>query len=367
MNPVRRLKGTRHRVVVVAVVAVALMGAVVAWAWQPMMLSLLQAVAVTRIAADRSLELEDGLHVGLCGAGSPMPDERRLGACAVVMAGSSSLVFDSGNGAARNLNRMGIPVGRVEAVFLTHFHSDHIDGLGELLMQRWVSGGHSKPLAVFGPRGVEQVVAGFMQAYAHDQRHRVDHHGEKTLAPSGFGRQAQVFEADAVRPVTVLQQGDWVVEAFRVDHAPVEPAVGYRVSYKGRRVVISGDTVRSDVVRAAAQDADLLVHDAMAPHLVKLIEQAAHRAGRPVLQQLMADITDYHATARDAAHTAQQAGVRYLLLTHIAPPLPRLPGVETLFLSDASKVYGGPIRVGQDGDLISLPAGGSDVRHQRLF
>jgi len=367
MNPIRRPKGIRQRVVIAAAVAVAVMGVTLAWMWQPLMLALLQTVADARVAADRSLELEDGLHVGLCGAGSPMPDDRRLGACTVVMAGSSVLVFDVGNGAARNLNRMGIPVGRVEAVFLTHFHSDHIDGLGELLMQRWVTGGHSTPLAVHGPHGVDAVVAGFMKAYAHDQRHRVDHHGEKTLAPSGFGGQAHGFEADGERPVSIVQQGDWTVEAFRVDHAPVEPAVGYRVSYKGRRVVISGDTVRSDAVRAAAHDADVLVHDAMAPHLVKLIEQAAQRAGRPGLQQLMADITDYHASAQDAAMVARQAGVRYLLLTHIAPPLPPLPGIETLFLADASKVYGGPIRVGRDGDLISLPAGSSEIRHQRLF
>jgi ribonuclease Z len=352
---------------IVTLVVLAVLGFAVAWAWQPMLLALLQTVAVSRVSADRSRDLEDGLHVGLCGAGSPMPDERRLGACTVVIAGSSILVFDAGNGAARNLSRMGIPVGRVEAVFLTHFHSDHIDGLGELLMQRWVSGGHARPLAVHGPLGVEQVVAGFTQAYSHDRRHRADHHGEKLVSSAGFGALAHAFEPDAADQVTVLRQGDWVVEAFSVDHAPVKPAVGYRVSYKGRQVVISGDTVRSDAVRAAAQGVDLLVHDAMAPQLVKLIEQAAQRAGRPLLQQLMADIADYHATPQDAAHTAHEAGVRYLLLTHIAPPLPALPGVEALFLGDASRVYGGPIRIGRDGDLISLPAGSNAIRHWRLF
>lgn len=367
MNRTRRPKTSRARLAFTAVAALTLAGVALAWAWQPLMVAVLQAVAVSRIGADRSLELADGLHVGLCGAGSPLPDERRLGACTVVMAGTSILVFDAGNGAARNLSRMGIPVGRVEAVFLTHFHSDHIDGLGELLMQRWVSGGHTTPLPVHGPRGVEQVVAGFMQAYGHDQRHRVDHHGEKTLAPSGFGGRAKSFEDDGARPVTVLRQGDWVVEAFSVDHAPVQPAVVYRVSYKGRKVVISGDTRRSDAVRMASRDADLLVHDAMAPHLVRLIEQAAQRAGRPLLQQLMADITDYHATPLDAAETAQESGVRYLLLTHIAPPLPPLPGIEALFLGDARTIFGGSIRVGRDGDLISLPADGGDIRHQRLF
>ena len=356
----------RRRGMLMALAAVALLAIGVLLGRDAILLRLIESVAQSRVAADRSAELPDGLHVGLCGAGSPMPDPRRMGACTVVVAGPNTFVFDAGNGAARNLNRMGFSAARIDAVFLTHFHSDHIDGLGELLMQRWVAGGHAEPPAVHGPPGVVNVLAGFMQAYAMDQRHRVAHHGESTLPASGFGGRAQAFEIPATGRVPILRTSDLLIEAFAVDHAPVLPAVGYRIQYKGRTVVISGDTVRSQAVRDAAQGADLLVHDAMAPHLVRVIERAAEKLGRSTLRQLMADITDYHATATDAATTAQQAGVSYLLLTHIAPPVP-LPGMESLFLDGADKVYAGPIRVGQDGDLISLPAVGTEIRYQRLF
>ena len=85
-------------------------------------------------------ELPDGLHVALCGAGSPLPDEERSGPCVAIVAGKKLYVVDSGSGASRNLSRMRLPPARVEEIFLTHFHSDHIDGLGELMLQRWAGG-----------------------------------------------------------------------------------------------------------------------------------------------------------------------------------------------------------------------------------
>ena len=85
-------------------------------------------------------QLIDGLHVGLCGAGSPFPDPRRSGPCTVVVAGKRMFVFDSGGGAARNISRMQLNPGQIEAVFFTHYHSDHIEGMGEFMLSRWLQG-----------------------------------------------------------------------------------------------------------------------------------------------------------------------------------------------------------------------------------
>ncbi len=317
-------------------------------------------VAVSHLAADVPSELPEGLHVGLCGAGSPMPDEKRGGPCTLVLAGKRMFVFDAGNASSRNIGRMGFVHGRIEAIFLTHFHSDHIDGLGELMLQRWVSASNAAPVPVHGPAGVENVVAGFMQAYAQDQRYRVAHHGEATMPSSGFGGKALPFTLDAQGRALLLKDADLEIVAFAVDHAPVHPAVGYRITYKGRSVVLSGDTKKSAAVQRAAAGADLLVHEAMSTPLMAILQDGAGQAGRPKLRQLMLDIIDYHSTPEQAAQTARDAGVRYLLLNHIAPPLP-LPGLEKAFLGDASSIYAGPIRVGADGDFISMPVGSHEV------
>ena len=92
------------------------------------------------VGRDTSTELPDGLHVFMCGAGTPLPDPLRAGPCLGVIAGDRSFVFDAGSGGTRNLARMRFPLGRTERVYLTHLHSDHMDGLGELLMQVWVNG-----------------------------------------------------------------------------------------------------------------------------------------------------------------------------------------------------------------------------------
>ena len=108
----------------------------------------------TRMGLDVTDDFEDGLHLALCGAGGPMPAPKASGPCVAVVAGDRLFVVDAGTDGVRNLGRMGYPVGDIEAVFLTHFHSDHMDGLGELATIRWVSAANTTPLPVHGPEGV---------------------------------------------------------------------------------------------------------------------------------------------------------------------------------------------------------------------
>ena len=332
----------------------------------PLSVAVAKRVALSHLAADVLSELPDGLHVGLCGAGSPMPDEKRGGPCTLVVAGKRIFVFDAGNASSRNIGKMGFIHGRIEAIFLTHFHSDHIDGLGELMLQRWVSTSNAAPVPVHGPAGVETVLAGFMQAYAQDRHYRVAHHGEATLPQAGFGGKALPFTLDAQGRALLLKDADLEITAFAVDHAPVHPAVGYRIVYKGRSVVLSGDTKKSAAVQREASGVDLLVHEAMSTPLMALLQDSAGQAARAKLRQLMLDIVDYHSTPEQAAQVARDAGVRYLLLNHIAPPLP-LGGLEKAFLGDAASIFSGPLRVGSDGDFISLPVGTQEVSAGRRF
>jgi ribonuclease Z len=105
------------------------------------------------MAFDLPKSLPDGLHVLVCGAGGPLPDKRRSSACLAVIAGDSVFLVDVGAGAARNLQLAGLPPNRIERVFLTHFHSDHIDGIGELATLRWAGSHWEAPLPLHGPRG----------------------------------------------------------------------------------------------------------------------------------------------------------------------------------------------------------------------
>jgi len=308
-------------------------------------------------------DMPDSLSVALCGSGSPMPDPTRAGPCTAVVAGHRLFVVDIGDGGTRNLSLMNLPPAKVEAIFLTHFHSDHIGGLGELMLQRWAGGSNSVPTPVYGGPGVDKVVAGFMAAYDQDRGYRIAHHGPLIVPPTGFGGIPHPFDAQRGQPdVIVFQDKDLKITAFPVEHQPVEPAVGYRFDYKGRSLVISGDTAPSPRLEAASKGVDLLVHEGLSPTLVGIQHRAAEKAGNKTITAITHDILSYHTFPEDAAALAQRAGVKQLLFTHVIPPLP-LRALEGPFLGRSRQIFQGTVQVGRDGDMISLPVGTGEFKH----
>jgi len=321
---------------------------------------LMAAALPKQMAANQVEAFEDGLHVVLCGAGGPMPAPRASGPCVGVVAGNQFFVVDAGADSTRNMQRLSYPPGDIAAVFLTHFHSDHIDGLGELATIRWATGDDQTPLVVYGPEGVDSVVAGFNAAYAQDFTYRHDHHGDLVAPLAAAGITAMPFQAPADGELTTVFEGNGLtVEALRVDHAPVAPAVGYRFSYGGRTVLISGDTSKSDNITRFAEGIDLLVHEALSPELIGMMEATAKALNNPVVAKVMSDVPDYHASPVEAAETARDAGVGHLLYYHIVPPIV-VPGQETLWLNGAGKIFP-DYTVGYDGVTFSLPANSTEI------
>lgn len=233
-------------------------------------------------------------------------------------------------------------------------------GTGDLALQRWVAASATSPLPVHGPAGVGRVVEGINAAFAQDNNYRTAHHGERIAPSSGRGLVAREFELGAAQRTVLIDTPDLKVVAFAVDHGPVRPAVGYRFDYKGRTVVISGDTRASAAVEREARGVDLLVHEGLSPRLVALMQSGFARHARTAYAQVMADIRNYHTPPEEAAAIAQRAGVRMLVFNHIVPPLPtRL--LDARFLGDATSRFNGPIRVGVDGDWFSMPAGSDSI------
>jgi ribonuclease Z len=318
-----------------------------------------------RSRADFLLE-DDALRVLLCGSSSPFPHPSREKTCVAIFAGGRFYIVDTGPGSWNNLALWRVPADRIGGILLTHFHSDHIGELGEFNLQTWVAG-RAGPLAVYGPPGVERVVAGFNEAYALDREYRTAHHGADFM-PSDVGRMRAVripVGAGVAHAALALREGDLEVTAVLVDHAPIRPAVAYRFRYRGRSVVVSGDTVKLPELIDAARDADVLVHEAQAQHLVATARQVAERIGRERPARILADIPDYHTSPVEAAEVANEAGVGLLVMYHLTPPPPNAIA-ERVFMRGVDAVRPEGVVLADDGLLVELPLGSSEILTRSL-
>jgi ribonuclease Z len=314
-----------------------------------------------------------------------MPDLTRGNACVAVIAGGHVVIIDAGPGSWARLAAAGIPGAAIDTVLLTHLHSDHIGDLGEVATQSWLAG-RSGPLDVFGPpapeaseqvtnaegevlgsAGTEDVVKGFAQAYGTDADFRIAQGHD--LVPT---EAARMIGHDIARPgpeeaVTVYDRDGLKIEAFLVNHDPVEPAYGYRISYGGRVAVISGDTARTDTMVRFSQGADLLVHEALNVSMVEMLAAALDQTGNPRAGTMARQVEVYHTTPVQAAGIAKDAGVPHLVLTHEVPPL-RNALMRHMFVRGVAEARGnGDTTLGFDGLLLTLPADSKDFSTKRLF
>jgi ribonuclease Z len=218
---------------------------------------------------------ESDFRLTLIGSGNPVPEADRFGPATLVEAGDQKLLFDAGRGATIRSWQLKISFSKVSPLFLTHFHSDHTVGIPDLWLTGWLGGPFARramPFHVIGPTGTKELMTNLERAYAADIRIRT---ADEHYPPEGIKVIADEFTADGV----VYEKDGVRVTAFEVNHGDeIKPAYGYRVDYKGRSIVISGDTRFNENVIKYGTGADILVHEvsAVRPELLQ-----RPRCGRP--------------------------------------------------------------------------------------
>jgi len=255
----------------------------------------------------------------------------------------------------------------MDAVLLTHLHSDHIGDLGNAAQAGWLAG-RKVPLDVYGPSGTDDVVAGYAQVFKADFGFRIVHHGRAYLIPAGDEVVAHIvsIKSPGDDPVVYSRDG-LIIRAFLVDHRPIVPAFGYRIEFGGRVVVVSGDTRANANVQHFATNADLLVHEALSSRLVKLLASQLDATGDHRRAKMLRDTIGYHTAPVDAARIANAAHVRLLVFTHVVPQLPSAL-TRRMFLDGVSDSAGAvPFFIGRDGTMLTLKPGTTDIERRQLI
>lgn len=273
------------------------------------------------------------LSVTLLGTGAPLPLPDRFGPGTLVEAGSQKLVFDCGRGCTTRLFQKGVPLRDVK-VFLTHHHSDHTVGIPELWLTGWLPGLRRDvrvlPLVIAGPAGTRNMMEHLREAYAADITLRT---AQDRFPPI-------TFEARDIVPGVVLEDDGVTVTAFEVDHGRhLKPAYGYRVDYRGRSVVISGDTRFSQAVIDRASGVDVLVHE------VAMVKSASHARSL-----VSAPVLAVHTSPQEAGRVFAAARPRLAVYTHfvVGGRLGSDAATPADFEAATRETYKGPLALGED-------------------
>jgi ribonuclease Z len=305
---------------------------------------------------------------GLAGAGTLVRYGDDANSC-----GAVKLQFDSGRGTTMRLSQVGVSPDQLNAIFFTHMHSDHVDGFADIVQLRWHQYPDRPKIDVVCSADAESVL-GFTVSC----KNFIDHigiaylqsgeiaqrHSENTKRP--LGGPVELINAITFQPTdeprVIWTSDDVKVSTIRSTHIPGHAS--YRVDTPAGSVVIGGDasndvpapprpTSTSDQVERLAKGVDIIVHSTAHPvRAGSAFPQANYRR---------------QSSTTDLGAMAKRAGAKYLVLTHLAPPLgaelfdgvklPDGPITEASYRQAAEAGgFAGQIVVGTDLASVKLPA-----------
>ena len=274
------------------------------------------------------------IAITLLGTGSPIPDPNRAGPATLIQAGEENYLVDAGRGVLMRLAAAGCGANMLDAILITHLHSDHITDLNDVITSAWITSfTEQKPLEIVGPRGTKEMVKRLLHFLSFDIKYRIDHHEDLEEPPA--------VNVTEIESGVVDLKGNMKISTEPTDHRPVDPTVAFRFDHGNDAVVVAGDTIPCAGLDKLCSGANGLVHTVIRKDIIENI---------PV--QRLQDVCDYHSSVEQASQTAERAGIETLVLTHYVPAFPSGQGDE--WKQIASQHFSGRIELGDDLHRVEI-------------
>ncbi len=251
------------------------------------------------------------MEVTILGSGASLLSPDRVSSGLMVEIAGEPLIFDIGSGVLHRLSCSLQEITKIEHIFISHLHVDHVSDIFPLIQSLWLSG-YDKTLNIYAPSIMQKII-------------------EVTNEVFPYLSDKIKFKYHQLEPGFQVKTKNWNVLTFPVDHGDFE-AYGFHIEAEGKRVVYSGDTAPSKEVVKAAKGADLLIHECSFPDRLK-------------------EIATTHTTPSDLGRLATEAEVKTLVIMHLYPELDEELG-DALRSIRAS--FSGKIIVPRDTQIITL-------------
>ena len=244
------------------------------------------------------------MNLTLLGTGCPSVDYKRCGSSNLVSTKETKILIDCGSGVTQRLNQAKVSSAKIDALLLTHLHSDHVVDLYQLIISSW----HSyriKPWKIYGPKGTKKFVKKIMDAWSDERKQRIAYESRSSV-------KAFDIKVTEFKNIGTISLRDIKVKYFKVDHKPVKYAYGFSFFNNSKKLTISGDTRPCENLMKNAFKSDVLLHEVFVDGEIKEVNKMR-------TQKTLHNVKKYHTTSSQVGKVAYIAQCKKLVLTHFVP------------------------------------------------
>ena len=244
------------------------------------------------------------MQLTLLGTGCPKVDHKRYGPSNLVSSKKVKILVDCGSGVTQRLEKIKVSTANIEALVLTHLHSDHVVDFYQLIISSWHSY-RKKPWKIYGPKGTKKFLEKIMRAWKDERNLRIQYEVRSSI---------DAFKLDITefKEYGKIKIKDITLEYFRVDHFPVKHAYGFNFFNSNKKLTISGDTKPCENLMKYAQNTDVLLHEVF-------IEGEIQSINKMRTPQTLHNVKSYHTISTMVGKVASLTNCKKLVLTHFVP------------------------------------------------